>query len=161
MFIRRGLSPSATKIIVEQGLTNLLLQRYNPQVKALSLSAIATDPEIRRLGIRVDFGQAFVTALLVLISKCCPDVVSVDFSDNRIRNLEPFADLATFAPNLLNLSFERNQIMGFRDLDPLRSLVNLRELILLGNPIEQRKQSDASYRQYESPPRTLSESLSD
>jgi hypothetical protein len=73
-------------------------------------------------GLRVSFTNpgAFRTLLQLLQAKC-PEVESINFGQNRIRNLSAFSVLAPALANLLNVCFENNQVTDFNQLDHLKS----------------------------------------
>jgi nuclear RNA export factor len=105
---------------------------YNREAKYLNLSQTEG---MQLEGLRVSFTNpgAFRTLLQLLQAKC-PEVESINFGQNRIRNLSAFTVLAPALANLLNVCFENNQVADFNQLDHLKS-PKWRELIFIGNPI--------------------------
>jgi nuclear RNA export factor len=58
-----------------------------------------------------------------------------------IRNLDFFSSLHERVPNIQNISFENNNLLVYKDLESMNpsKLLNLRELVLLNNPIRERE----------------------
>lgn len=81
---------------------------------------------------------------------CCglltrlPKVVTINLSQNRIRNLSTFKLLGNNLAQFANISLDNNEISDFKQLDNLKEL-NLRELVLSHNPISA-SMDDSSYR---------------
>jgi nuclear RNA export factor len=126
-------------------LTSLIKSRYNPSAKFLDLSAINKDPDFSKsscTGFRESSRfPKFGLVLCKCIQSICPDVETISFADNGIRHLDFFSSLHDRVPNLLNLSFENNNLLVYKDLESMNGLklMNLRELVLLKNPIRERE----------------------
>lgn len=76
-------------------------------------------------------------------------VVSVSLADNDLRDIAPVTDLASYFPNLKNLSLQNNQIARWTDLDvwaTQRKFPQLQELLLLDNPIQRNAPNPDDYR---------------
>lgn len=58
-------------------------------------------------------------------------------SNNRITHISPSLHLS--APGLTTLVFTNNQLAELGDLEPLQHLRSLEFLVLLGNPVRERK----------------------
>jgi nuclear RNA export factor len=75
-------------------------------------------------------------------------VVSVSLADNNLRDISPVADLASYFPNLKNLSLQNNQIGRWTDLDlwaTQRKFPQLQELLLLDNPLQRNARDPDEY----------------
>lgn len=75
-------------------------------------------------------------------------VVSVSVADNNLRDIRGIEALATYFPNLKNLSLQNNQIGRWSDLDPWgrgHQFPQLEELLLLDNPIQRNARDSEDY----------------
>lgn len=68
------------------------------------------------------------------ISSFCPEVITINFSNNEITTLEKFPFSKYSFRNLVNLSFDSNGIKTFEQIATLRH-IKLRELWLKNNPV--------------------------
>eukprot|EP01135_Chromosphaera_perkinsii_P001575 Nk52_evm45s207 gene=Nk52_evmTU45s207 len=134
----------------EEVLIAFLSKAYKSENKFLDFSSIYKNPVLREGNVRGDFNNRnFTNAILELINKNCPEVETITFENNRIRSLFPLKMLAQKAPNVINLSFEKNSISHFNELDHLKDMKHLREIILLVNPISHPRQNDPAVYQSE------------
>ncbi|CAH7689844.1 hypothetical protein PPACK8108_LOCUS24992 [Phakopsora pachyrhizi] len=106
------------------------------------------------------------SAIWKLCSEMYPDVQSISLADNNLRSLQPMSmgSLVATLPNLINLSLAGNKLELYTDLNSLsptiggqgvnnsqkQGLNQLRELILIGNPIriKAEEQGTAGLQQY-------------
>lgn len=85
--------------------------------------------------VTLDFNSyPFVRNLIRVISKACPDVISISFASNNITTLKPYSNLTKSLNSLSNLSFEGNQISDFNEIDHIKDL-NLHDIVFANNPI--------------------------
>ncbi|KAF9580804.1 nuclear mRNA export, poly(A)+RNA binding protein, partial [Lunasporangiospora selenospora] len=105
-------------------------------------------PPGRRTG-RSDVGPV----MMKVAAELFPETTTISFNSNSLRSLQPISSVAQFFPNIQNLSFKNNEIRDYKDLEYLsgnKKLPNLRELILLENPLRDRilskEKDDISYR---------------
>jgi nuclear RNA export factor len=75
-----------------------------------------------------------------LIQEICPDVQTISLAENELNSLASLSTLSTRIPGLINISFKNNAIRSLAHLEHIggKSFVQLRELILEGNPIKER-----------------------
>lgn len=71
-------------------------------------------------------------------------VETLNLASNDITHLEQFVSKATFPDSLRALSLENNFISAIQELEHLKKL-NLKEIIMRGNPI-QAKQDSVTYK---------------
>ncbi|KAF9173391.1 nuclear mRNA export, poly(A)+RNA binding protein [Mortierella sp. AD010] len=150
--------PSTSSGSVNRGtiesIREFLRSRYNGGF--LNLENMAKDEILRNARIfppgntkgRSDVGAVMMKAA----SEMFPETVTISFASNRLTSLQPISSVAQFFPNLQNLSLKDNNIYNYKELEHLsgKKLPNLRELILLDNPIRdkdiQRNNDDLTYR---------------
>ncbi|KAJ3308310.1 nuclear mRNA export, poly(A)+RNA binding protein [Boothiomyces sp. JEL0838] len=132
---------SKAKKVIE-GLVNMVKSRYDPQSKFLNLNQISSDTNFVETGSK-GFTQDYKTSkfgpiLCKVIEENCPDVQTISFDSNGIKNLEHFSTLHQRIPNLLNISFRDNLLEGYKSLEGFKGseFKYLRELILDGNPVK-------------------------
>lgn len=53
---------------------------------------------------------ALANAVVDIIRKNCPDVISIDLSHNKMTTLQPWSRLGNVARNVVNLSLEANSL---------------------------------------------------
>ncbi|KAF9151142.1 nuclear mRNA export, poly(A)+RNA binding protein [Linnemannia schmuckeri] len=123
----------------------------------LDLENMAADPTLRAASIIPPGGKtgsSQVGAVLMKVaSELFPDITTISLASNKLRSMQPISSIAQFFPKLLNLSLKDNNITSMKDLEYIsgpKKLTNLRELILLDNPIRDRaiekNKDDFSYR---------------
>ncbi|KAK9899643.1 NTF2-like protein [Cystobasidium minutum MCA 4210] len=158
--IRSGNKPAVLKDTASKGAVEVLKQlvqsRWNAEAGLLNFEDMVND-------------QIFVTsklkppghkhapknaapALWKLASENCPNLQSISLAKNSLTTLVDLAPAALirFLPKVQNLSLEGNAITQYADLNPLSTVVGaitgskpglgeLKELILVGNPLEVRE----------------------
>ncbi len=127
--------PNANQVLSPQMQSQMLHKvisaHFHTEAKLLNLNSI----NLEQAQIYIDFNNpAHMRNLMRVIKETCPGVKSVGLANNQIRTLSGFAQLAQFAPELENLSFEHNVIDNIKELDNLKE-IKLRELIFKDNPI--------------------------
>jgi len=114
-----------------QLLPRYIEQLYNSKGRFLDLAKLNMSQEVRcNLN---SFG--FMQALWKILAEKCPQVKTISFGYNGITTLKAFANLHEFCPDLINLSFEGNNIGDVTEVDSLKGL-RLRELLFINNPIQ-------------------------
>ncbi|KAJ1028629.1 hypothetical protein NDA16_001795 [Ustilago loliicola] len=120
-----------------------LESRWNAQAKFLNLENMRADPILQAEGIKLPGVAGSPKELGNVIWKLCsetyPDVVTISLANNGLRSLGPVSSLPAYFPNLQNLSLEGNELRWTKDLDTYAvrksKLLNLKELLLTGNPV--------------------------
>lgn len=88
------------------------------------------------LGLKVNLNQKhFANVFLDLIAELAPSLQALSLAENGLHSLAGFSQMWLKLPNLKTLNLEKNSIESPRELDNIEKIVNLRELILAGNPI--------------------------
>eukprot|EP00742_Colponemidia_sp_Colp-10_P007278 GILJ01007825.1.p1 GENE.GILJ01007825.1~~GILJ01007825.1.p1 ORF type:complete len:472 (+),score=61.52 GILJ01007825.1:41-1456(+) len=117
-------------------LRQFLAIQYRPELRVLDLSNLANMEVFKAAGFNLDLNQAKLLKILMrLISVRCKDVTSINFSNNNLKTLSGFDAIGNLLPDVINLSFDSNQIDRFETLAELKSVKGLRELHLTNNPI--------------------------
>ncbi|ORZ07236.1 hypothetical protein BCR41DRAFT_373666 [Lobosporangium transversale] len=149
---RTGTTVSSSNTI--ETIRTFLRSRYNGGF--LNLENMSKDEILRTARIippgrsksRSDVGAVMMKAAAEMF----PDVTTISLASNGLTSLEPVAAISKFFPNLQNLSLKDNSISNYKELEYLstKKLPNLRELILMGNPIRERdiekNKDDIAYR---------------
>ncbi|KAF9292633.1 RNA polymerase II transcription factor B subunit 4 [Mortierella alpina] len=98
-------------------------------------------------------GHSDVAAVVLKVAaELFPEIHTISFASNGLRSVRPIEALCEYFPYLLNLSLRCNEIASNKDLEGLSGnrLPNLKELVLLDNPIRERdvtkNNDDISYR---------------
>ncbi|KAL1922051.1 uncharacterized protein VTP21DRAFT_10693 [Calcarisporiella thermophila] len=148
---------STPKIGTIDVLRQFLQSRYDAASKFLNLNDIDSDPNLIRAGIKGP-GTAgphsnIGPVIMKLISETFPEIETISLASNKLRNVQSISTIAQFLPQIKNLSLENNNISRYIDLEALsgnQKLPNLRELVLLGNPLRQneiqKSGDDVTYR---------------
>ncbi|KAF9550104.1 nuclear mRNA export, poly(A)+RNA binding protein [Mortierella hygrophila] len=123
----------------------------------LDLESMAADPTLRAASIIPPGGKTSSSqvgaVLMKVASELFPDITTISLASNRLRSMQPISSITQFFPKLLNLSLKDNDITYMKDLEYIsgpKKLTNLRELILLDNPVRdlaiEKNKDDFSYR---------------
>ncbi|KAG0203698.1 nuclear mRNA export, poly(A)+RNA binding protein [Mortierella sp. GBA30] len=122
----------------------------------LDLENMAADQILRAASIVPPGGKMSRTnvgpVMMKVAKELFPDITTISFASNKLRSLQPISTVAQYFPKLQNLSLKNNDIQTYKDIEYLagKKLSNLRELILLENPVRDRdiakNKDDLSYR---------------
>ncbi|KAI1317102.1 nuclear mRNA export, poly(A)+RNA binding protein [Mortierella claussenii] len=148
---RSTVAPTGNAI---EAIRTFLRSRYNNGF--LNLESMSKDEILRNAKVippgrskgRSDVGIVMMKAAAEMF----PETTTISFASNSLTSLEPIAAVSKFFPNLQNLSLKDNNISNYRELEYLgvKKLPNLRELILLDNPVRDRdiekNKDDIAYR---------------
>ncbi|KAK7032789.1 hypothetical protein R3P38DRAFT_2700120 [Favolaschia claudopus] len=135
--------------------TEFVNKRYDPQTKRLNLDSMAEDELLRKHSL-VAPGQAGGSAreagvIFKLASKLQPPVETVSLANNGL-NGQHLTYLDKYLPRIANLSLQNNNMRMWKDLDPISSrrgkLPNLRELVLIGNPLRELQNAHGNLDRY-------------
>lgn len=110
-------------------------KRYNAANKTLDMSNFHADPSFIGEAVYVPLSRSVVmNNVLRIISDNVPDIVAVDFSNNKLTTLDQFSILAEHTHNLAALNLSNNRLSDVRELDKLKGS-KITELKLEGNPL--------------------------
>ncbi|KAI8390949.1 uncharacterized protein BYT42DRAFT_175572 [Radiomyces spectabilis] len=132
------------KVTTIDTLRAFLRSRWNSDMKYLNLDDMASDPILKKGGIRPP-GASGATevvgpAMMKLAGEMFEEVTTISFARNRLRNVQPISVMTQYLPNLQNVSFQDNLIGKYEGIDALSGtgkLKHLREFVLLGNPLRE------------------------
>lgn len=127
-----------------EALRIFLRSRWSEEQKFINLENIDADPTLKAQGIRGP-GHAAASsnvgpAIMKLVSEMFPAVESMSLASNHLRNVSPISTVAQYIPQLKNLSLQNNNLLFYSNLEALSGktkLKELKELILLGNPLRE------------------------
>ncbi|KAJ3345725.1 nuclear mRNA export, poly(A)+RNA binding protein, partial [Kappamyces sp. JEL0680] len=126
-------------------LDQLIKHRYDAPNRFLNLERMVEEPSFQSTGSKgfsdSPLSSKFGPVLCKMIGTICPEVQTISFASNHISNLEFFSQLASYIPNLINVSFKDNTIASYDQLKGFHGAeyTQLRELILEGNPLRTRE----------------------
>ncbi|KAJ7650754.1 hypothetical protein FB45DRAFT_997566 [Roridomyces roridus] len=130
--------------------TEVVKKRYDPQTKCLNLDSMSEDNLVRKYNLQAP-GSAGGTAreagvIFKLASRLQPPVETLSLANNALTG-QHLSYLDKYLPQIVNLSLRNNNLRQWKDVDSIAArrdrLLNLRELILSGNPLrEQEYKSD-------------------
>jgi len=113
-----------------------MAERYNPQTAALNLSAFH----------KTFAGESFyaplwrmniITKVIEVITDNIPEVVAMDFSNNKMMSLDALIPMKTKLPRLSILYLNDNKLTDIKGVEKLKGL-KLTELKMTGNPVKDR-----------------------
>jgi len=113
-----------------------MAERYNPQTAALNLSAFH----------KTFAGESFyaplwrmniITKVIEVITDNIPEVVAMDFSNNKMMSLDALIPMKTKLPRLTILYLNDNKLTDIKGVEKLKGL-KLTELKMTGNPVKDR-----------------------
>ncbi|KAF5379779.1 hypothetical protein D9615_005706 [Tricholomella constricta] len=139
-----GVAPRVkTKFKAVELWKEVVQKRWNPETQFLNLESLIDDELIKKHNLAPPGrgGDARDAAVIFKIaSQLKPKVQTLSLADNNLQGAH-LQFLSHYLPELVNLSLQNNNIRNIKDLDWLASrrgrLQHLRELILLGNPLQQ------------------------
>ncbi|KAJ7163930.1 hypothetical protein C8R43DRAFT_989194 [Mycena crocata] len=119
-------------------------KRYDPQTKCLNLDSMTGDDILRKHNLAAP-GTGGGTAreagvIFKLASRLKPPVETVSLANNGLTG-QHLTYIDKYLPRVAHLSLQNNNLRTWKDLDPISSrrekLVNLQELVLMGNPLRE------------------------
>lgn len=126
-------------------LKGVLEKRYNPELKLLDLSALASDPDLKEIFDSSSTTSKFFPALMIILEQQFKSfternnaIISVTLANNGLSNIKPVTALAPTLPQLKNLDLSNNVFMNLEAIEAWRrKFPKLDQLIVSGNPLEQ------------------------
>lgn len=138
-------STPATQDLVGK-MKGMLNRRYNPELKLLDLSFLATDPEFSDTGIFS--ANARESKFFPALMKVCDTIFSsaqqkreavssVTLANNALTSVTSVTALSQTFPEIKNLDLSNNQLKDLRAIESWRwKFRHLDHLVLTGNPLE-------------------------
>ncbi|KAJ7671531.1 hypothetical protein DFH06DRAFT_1177844 [Mycena polygramma] len=130
-------------------------KRYDPQTKCLNLDSMSEDDLLRKYNLQAP-GQGGGTAreagvIFKLAARLKPPVETLSLANNNL-NGQHLTYLDKYLPRVANLSLQNNNLRMWKDLDPISSrkekMLNLRELVLMGNPLREQEYRNGNQDRY-------------
>lgn len=162
----RGINkPAVLKDTASKGAVEVLKQlvqsRWNAEAGLLNLEDMVNDPVFTTSKLKPPghkhAPKNAAPALWKLASENCPNLQSISLAKNNFTTLVDLAPAALirYLPKVQNLSLEGNSISQYADLNPLSTVVGtitgskpglgeLKELILVGNPLQVRENNKSA-----------------
>ncbi|XP_076069319.1 nuclear RNA export factor 1-like [Oratosquilla oratoria] len=113
----------------------VMSNRYSPEMARLNLKNFHNDPELTKEEIFCPLYRApNMTTIVGIIISHIPEVCDIDFSHNKVQQLEELKPLLTNCHSLKRLSLEYNRLHHVESLKHLTGL-HLTELVLEGNEV--------------------------
>ncbi|XP_067399973.1 nuclear RNA export factor 1 isoform X2 [Emydura macquarii macquarii] len=110
-------------------------KRYDGSQQALDLKNLRTDPDLVAQNIDAVLNRRnCMLAVLRIIEENIPELLSLNFTGNKLYQLDDLGELAQKATNLKILNLSSNELKSERELDKVKGL-KLEELWLDGNPL--------------------------
>ncbi|KAL3874362.1 hypothetical protein ACJMK2_037388, partial [Sinanodonta woodiana] len=119
--------------------------RYDPASKALDLSNLYNDTEMRSENLYMALNREEVmSSVMKIIEDNIPEIVALDVSNNKLLSLDYFAALTGKAPNITRLNLGKNKLRSLDELDKIRGWT-LEVLILDGNELCDKFKDQSGY----------------
>uniref|UniRef100_A0A8C5A1L5 Nuclear RNA export factor 1a n=1 Tax=Gadus morhua TaxID=8049 RepID=A0A8C5A1L5_GADMO len=139
-FLQSDLKPEDLELLKQ-----CMGKRFDGSQQALDLNTLRTDPELVSQNIDVILNRkTTMEAVIKIIEKEIPELVSLNLSNNRIQKLDDLSNLVGKVPNLKTLNLSNNELKSDRELDKIKGL-KLGELWLEKNPLSNSFKDQASY----------------
>lgn len=134
--IKVASSPAPKHVLndeIRQQIKDVMAQRYDIVSKALNMKSFHNDKRFLGEAAYVPLARANVMNNVIrVIGENIPDIVAIDFSENKLPSLDHFSMLEDNAPNLKMLDLSNNRLNDLRELEKLKGL-SLKVLHLAGN----------------------------
>ncbi|PIL35802.1 transporter [Ganoderma sinense ZZ0214-1] len=138
-----GMSAPVTEKVIETW-KEWVRRRWNPEAKFLNLERIASDDYLKKHGLTSPTSDAAgreAQVIFKIASKLRPEIETISLAHNGLTSGRMMSSIAHYLSGLKNLSLEGNSFRGWKELDYISGkrgrLEQLRELILVGNPIRE------------------------
>ncbi|EIW83907.1 NTF2-like protein [Coniophora puteana RWD-64-598 SS2] len=120
-------------------------KRWNAEARFLNLESMLDDPTIAKHNLLPPGAPGSsareASVIFKLASQLKPPVQTISLANNNISSGQLLSTLAHYLPNIANVSLQNNNLKVWRDIDYISGrkgkLEQLRELILLGNPLRE------------------------
>ena len=132
-----------TSVEIIEILKNFLGNRYDVKLVRLDLSNLSSEKSLREN--RIDGHAAnykFMNTIFSIINSICPQLKSLDLSQNNLTRLNTLEVLASKCPELEELNLSKNQIRFSGELTKIAPNKKLKKLWLKDNPFSDNYKSD-------------------
>ncbi|KAF8220952.1 NTF2-like protein [Tricholoma matsutake] len=134
---------SAAKAKLVDQWRDVVKSRYDPETRFLNLESLVDHDLVKKLNLMAPGygGDARHAGVLYKIaSQLKPKVQTLSLASNNLVG-EHLTYIHHYLPDLVNLSLQNNNIRSVKELDCIsqrkQKMLNLRELVLLGNPVRE------------------------
>ncbi|KAI9061006.1 NTF2-like protein [Trametes sanguinea] len=132
-------------------------RRWNAEARFLNLERMNEDEWLKRhrlLSPASPDANKEPQVIFKIASKLKPEIETISLAHNNLVSGRMMSTLAHYLPKLANLSLEGNKLAGWKELDNISGkrgrLSQLRELVLVGNPIRELEYKNNRAQQYKS-----------
>ncbi|KAI0671575.1 NTF2-like protein [Trametes maxima] len=133
-------------------------RRWNAEAKFLNLERMDEDDFLKRHRLvsptSPNASGKEAQVIFKIASKLKPEVETISLAHNGLTSGRIMSSLAHYLPKLANLSLEGNSFGGWKEVDYISGkrgrLSNLRELVLVGNPMRELEYKNNRGQQYKS-----------
>ncbi|GJJ08185.1 hypothetical protein Clacol_002393 [Clathrus columnatus] len=131
----------------------IIHRRWNPGMQFLNLERVTSEENLKKLN-RMSGPLTVKEAAVIfkLASQLNPEVLSLSLANNDFSSVQSLSTLSHFLPGLRNLSLANNKLRYWKDLDSLITrkgkFLNLKELVLSGNPMREVDMTPARLERY-------------
>ncbi|KAI0360121.1 NTF2-like protein [Trametes cingulata] len=133
-------------------------RRWNAEAKFLNLERMNQDDFLKRHRLvspaSPDASGKEAQVVFKIASKLRPEVETISLAHNGLTSGRIMSTLAHYLPKLANLSLEGNSLSGWKEVDYISGkrgrLEQLRELVLIGNPMRELEYKNNRAQQYKS-----------
>ncbi|KAI0833225.1 NTF2-like protein [Trametes gibbosa] len=132
-------------------------RRWNKEAKFLNLERMHEDEFLKRHRLTCPSspdGAREAQVVFKIASKLEPPVETISLAHNDLASGRIMSTLAHFMPKLANLSLEGNKLGGWKEIEYISGkrgrLEQLRELVLIGNPMRDLEIKNDRVQQYKS-----------
>jgi len=119
-------------------LKEFLSTRYDAASVKLDLTNLGGDRILRGAQIDTRIWQPkLMNTILLLVNELCPNLKSLDISNNRLQRLDILANLSDKCPQLEELNLSQNQIRNLNELSKVSDCKTLIKLWFSDNPAKE------------------------
>ncbi|EJF64631.1 NTF2-like protein [Dichomitus squalens LYAD-421 SS1] len=140
---KNGMPAPVTEKVIEVW-KEWVRRRWNPEARFLNLERIASDDYLKRHRLTSptsDAANREAQVIFKIASKLRPEIETISLAHNGLTSGRMMSTMSHYLPWLKNLSLEGNEFRGWKDVDYISGkrgrLEQLRELILVGNPVRE------------------------
>uniref|UniRef100_A0A224YUZ1 Nuclear RNA export factor n=1 Tax=Rhipicephalus zambeziensis TaxID=60191 RepID=A0A224YUZ1_9ACAR len=121
---------------VIQSLKLVMSKRYDATRGHLDLSNFQKDESLKELNLYITFTRPSIMSIAVkIIVENVPEVQTLDLSNNKLTTLYPLGPVHGACKQLRSLNFANNRILKMAELDSMKGMTSVQELVLEGNPV--------------------------